>query len=136
MLLKRSLNINKRLLIGPKVCLFSSNNNISAFSDKDYYSTLQISKSATPQQIRASFFALAKKYHPDLNKEQDENSKEIFQKINEAYQILSDEKLKSQYDKMTGNSIATNTSKSVFDAETAKYENEWTKIFNDVFGTK
>ena len=52
---------------------------------KKYYQILQVEKNANSEQIKQSFFKLAKKYHPDTNPSESEKFKEI----NEAYQVLS-----------------------------------------------
>ena len=62
----------------------------------DYYRVLEINKNASQDDIRKSFRTLALKYHPDKNKTI--GSKEIFMKIVEAYEILSDENGKKNYD--------------------------------------
>ncbi|MEN6510928.1 MAG: DnaJ domain-containing protein, partial [Chloroherpetonaceae bacterium] len=56
---------------------------------KDYYKVLGVSKNATLEEIKAAYKELAKKYHPDKNK-QDPKAEEKFKEINEAYQVLSD----------------------------------------------
>ncbi|CAM9149438.1 molecular chaperone DnaJ [Mycoplasma todarodis] len=63
---------------------------------KDYYEVLGVTKSATQQEIKRAFRKLAMKYHPDRNKAEDAEDK--FKEINEAYEILSDEEKRSQYD--------------------------------------
>lgn len=63
----------------------------------NYYEILQITKNASKSEIKKAYHKLSKKYHPDKNKE--ENAKVIFQQVNEAYQILSDEKKREIYDK-------------------------------------
>ncbi|OMJ07042.1 DnaJ-like protein [Smittium culicis] len=62
----------------------------------DLYSTLGVSKNASISDIKKSYYQLAKKYHPDVNKEP--GSKEKFHKIQEAYDTLSDETKRSNYD--------------------------------------
>ena len=62
---------------------------------KDYYSTLGILKNATQDEIKKAFRKLAHKYHPDKNGSGDEAK---FKEINEAYQILKDDKKRKQYD--------------------------------------
>jgi molecular chaperone DnaJ len=64
---------------------------------KDYYEALGVDKSATPEQIKSAYRKLAKQYHPDLN-EGDEQAAQKFKEINEAYQVLGDEKKRQQYD--------------------------------------
>ena len=62
--------------------------------DKDYYKTLGVDKKASQDEIKKAYRKLAHKYHPD-KKDGDE---EKFKEINEAYQTLSDDKKRSQYD--------------------------------------
>jgi curved DNA-binding protein len=62
----------------------------------DYYEVLKISKSATPAEIKKAYRKLARKYHPDVNKDKDAEDK--FKEINAAYEILSDKEKKAQYD--------------------------------------
>lgn len=61
---------------------------------KDYYNMLGIDKSATKEDIKKAFYNLASKYHPD--KKGGDESK--FKEVNEAYQVLSDEKKRKEYD--------------------------------------
>lgn len=65
---------------------------------KDYYETLGISKDASKEDIKKAYKKLAKKYHPDLNKD-DPKAGDKFKEINEAFSVLSDDKAKSQYDR-------------------------------------
>src|SRR4051812_4310930 len=61
---------------------------------KDYYSVLGIDKGASKDDIKKAFYKLAAKYHPD--KKGGDEAK--FKEINEAYQTLSDEKKRKEYD--------------------------------------
>ncbi len=61
---------------------------------KDYYETLGVNKGASKEEIKKAFHKLAHKYHPDKNKGDDSKFKEV----NEAYQVLSDDKKRSSYD--------------------------------------
>lgn len=63
---------------------------------KDYYEVLGISKTATDAEIKSAFRRLAKKYHPDVSKE--ENAAEKFKECQEAYAVLSDPQKRKQYD--------------------------------------
>lgn len=64
---------------------------------RDYYEVLGVAKGASPEEIKKSYRQLARKYHPDVNKEQDAEDK--FKEINEAYEILSDEQKRGMYDR-------------------------------------
>lgn len=67
--------------------------------EKNYYKILEIDKDASPEIIKKAYTTLAKKYHPDL---QDESVKHIYEEklklINEAYEVLSNEEKRKQYD--------------------------------------
>ena len=62
----------------------------------DYYSILDLTNEASSLQIKNQYRKLAKQYHPDRN---DESTEEKMAEINKAYEVLSDEKLKVEYDK-------------------------------------
>ncbi len=64
---------------------------------KDYYSSLGIGRSASHDDVKAAYKKLAKKYHPDLNKD-NKDSEAKFKEINEAYRVLGDEKKRTVYD--------------------------------------
>ena len=63
---------------------------------KSLYDTLEVSPNASSEEIKKSYRRLARKYHPDINKEKE--AEEKFKEINAAYEILSDEKKRKQYD--------------------------------------
>ncbi|KAG7876010.1 hypothetical protein KL938_004944 [Ogataea parapolymorpha] len=63
---------------------------------EDPYKTLGVSQSASASDIKKAYYKLAKKYHPDVNKE--EGAEKKFHQLQEAYDILSDPQKKQQYD--------------------------------------
>lgn len=63
---------------------------------KDPYKTLGVSQSASGSEIKKAYYKLAKKYHPDINKAEDAQKK--FHDLQNAYEILSDETKKQQWD--------------------------------------
>ena len=63
----------------------------------NYYEILEVSPGATQNEIKKSFRHLALKYHPDKNRNSDE-SKQKFVKIVEAYEVLSDDQARKNYD--------------------------------------
>ena len=67
------------------------------FLEKDYYKVLGVSKTASADEIKQAYRKLARKYHPDANKG-DHSAEERFKEISEAYNILSDEKRRKEYD--------------------------------------
>ncbi|TGJ83244.1 hypothetical protein E0Z10_g5510 [Xylaria hypoxylon] len=68
----------------------------STLAVQDPYKTLGVAKSASPSEIKKAYYGLAKKFHPDTNK--DPKAKDKFADVQSAYEILSDPKKKEQYD--------------------------------------
>lgn len=68
---------------------------------KSLYDTLDVSSNASADEIKKAYRRLARKYHPDVNK--DPGAEEKFKEINAAYEILSDEQKRRQYDQYGDN---------------------------------
>lgn len=68
---------------------------------KDYYKILGVDKKSSDDDIKKSYKKLAKKYHPDINKEKDAEKK--FKDISEAYEVLSDKDKRHKYDTLGSN---------------------------------
>ena len=65
-------------------------------SKRDYYEVLGIDKGASKEEIKKAYRKLARKYHPDVNKEPD--AAEKFKEVKEAYEVLNDDNKRAQYD--------------------------------------
>ncbi len=68
-----------------------------ADNKRDYYEVLGVNKGATDDEIKRAYRKLAKKYHPDLNKD-NPDAAEKFKEVGEAYAVLSDKEKRSRYD--------------------------------------
>lgn len=80
------------------ICAAASTRKSSGSSSSpDYYKVLNVRKNATLQEIRSSYRALARKYHPDMNK--GAGAEEKFKEIGAAYEVLSDEEKRSLFDR-------------------------------------
>jgi len=64
----------------------------------DYYEILEIERSASGEEIKKAYRKMAMKYHPDRNEGSSE-AEEMFKRVNEAYQVLSDESKRQLYDR-------------------------------------
>ncbi len=76
-------------------------------TEKDYYRVLQVHEEAEAEVVQAAYRTLSKKYHPDTNKEP--GAEERMKQLNEAYAILSDDSLRSDYDRQRHSSKRSST---------------------------
>src|SRR3954469_17247071 len=64
---------------------------------KDYYATLGVPRTASPDEIQKAYRKLARKYHPDMNPD-DATAKKKFQEVQSAFEVLSDGDKRKKYD--------------------------------------
>lgn len=93
------------------------------------YETLGINKNASSDEIKKAYRRLARQYHPDINKEK--GAEEKFKEINAAYEILSDEKKRAQYDRY-GDSMFGGQSFSDFSRNSGGMDLD--EILKNIFG--
>ena len=65
---------------------------------KDYYEVLGVPRSASEDEIKKAFRKLARKYHPDVNRDDPKTAEAKFKEINEAYEVLSNQENRAKYD--------------------------------------
>ena len=67
-------------------------------SKRDYYEVLGVPRTASDDEIKKAFRKVARKYHPDVNRDNSKEAEEKFKEANEAYEILSNPERRTQYD--------------------------------------
>lgn len=97
---------------------------------RDYYEVLGVDKNASEDEIKSAFRKLAKKYHPDVSKE--ENAAEKFKEAQEAYAVLSDPNKRKQYDQF-GHSAFNNNGAGGFSGFEGFDFGNMSDIFEDIF---
>ncbi|CAF1466002.1 unnamed protein product, partial [Adineta ricciae] len=65
---------------------------------RDYYEVLGVPKTASAKEIKKAYYQLAKQYHPDTTDQKDAATTKKFQEVSEAYEVLSDESKRKNYD--------------------------------------
>lgn len=96
---------------------------------EDFYNILNVSKNASAEEIKKAYRKLAIKWHPDKNKD-DPSAEEQFKKISEAYDVLSDETKRSQYDQFGHAAFNQNGMGS----GRSNFHNDPFDMFNSFFG--
>lgn len=80
---------------------------------RDYYDILGVDKNASQEEIKKAYRGLAKKYHPDVSKE--ENAEAKFKEVQEAYEVLNDEGKRKNYDRFGSAGANSNFNSSGFE---------------------
>lgn len=101
---------------------------------QDYYETLGVKREATPDEIKKAYRKMAMKYHPDHNQGNKE-SEEKFKQVSEAYEVLSDDKKRSIYDKYGFDGMKSQFGPGGFDFNRDfTHAEDLSDIFNNLFG--
>ena len=103
---------------------------MSSAKKRDYYEVLEVSRSATPDEIKKTYRKLAVKFHPDKNPG-DHTAEEKFKELGEAYDVLMDENKRAAYDRYGHAAFAHGTGAS---AGAGGGFHDPFDIFREVFG--
>jgi len=109
-------------------------------SDKrDYYEILGINRNASKDEIKAAYRKLAKKFHPDLNKDNPKLAEEKFKEVSEAYEVLVDDEKRKKYDRYGHAGVTSEFGKEGFTWKDFSHISDLEdifghEIFSDFFG--
>lgn len=106
---------------------------MKVLSKRDYYDVLNISKDATDDEIKSAYRRMAKKYHPDLNPD-DEEAEQRLKEINEAYEVLSDPEKRARYDRFGHAGVDGQSAGGGFNQDFGGFGDIFDDLF-DVFGS-
>jgi len=101
---------------------------------KDYYDTLDVSKNASPEQIKKAYRDLAKKHHPDMNLDNKKEAEEKFKEISEAYEVLMDPQKKQIYDQYGHEGVSPTFGGGGFKWENFTHFDDLQDILGNLFG--
>ncbi|MFP4401476.1 MAG: molecular chaperone DnaJ [Candidatus Woesearchaeota archaeon] len=102
---------------------------------KDYYDILGLSKDASQDEIKKAYKKLAKKYHPDLNKDNTE-AEDKFKEVNEAFAVLGDQKKRDNYDRFGSAEGSSGFGQGGFDySDFEGMSGDFGFDFDDLFGS-
>ncbi|MEO0281848.1 MAG: molecular chaperone DnaJ [candidate division WOR-3 bacterium] len=104
--------------------------------EKDYYKILNVDRNATPDEIKKAYRALAKKYHPDLNKDNKEEAEKNFKEISEAYEVLIDPEKRKLYDTYGYEGVSGQFSQGGFSWQDFSHAEDISDIFKEFFGSR
>ncbi len=105
-------------------------------SKQDYYETLEVSKTASAEEIKKSYHKLAMKYHPDRNAGNAE-AEAKFKEINEAYEVLKDEQKRAAYDRYGHAAFGQGGGANPFDfnfGAAGGFADIFSEVFSDFMG--
>ncbi|XP_019437114.1 PREDICTED: chaperone protein dnaJ GFA2, mitochondrial-like isoform X3 [Lupinus angustifolius] len=123
------VNLKNWLLLGAANTCWGTSRSFhgSAPLAKDFYDVLGVSKNASASEVKKAYYGLAKKLHPDTNKDDPEAEKK-FQEVSLAYEVLKDEEKRQQYDQV-GHDAFVNQQSTGFDGNSGF--NPFEQIFRD-----
>ena len=101
---------------------------------RDYYETLGVTRTSSKEEIKTAYRTLAKKFHPDLNKDNPKLAEEKFKEISEAYEVLIDDNKRIKYDQYGRAGVASDFGKEGFTWRNFSHVSDLEDIFgHDIF---
>lgn len=100
---------------------------------RDYYDVLGVERVATKDDIKRAYRKLAKKYHPDMNKDDPKAAEEKFKEISEAYEVLVDADKRQQYDRFGHAGVDGSFGANGFQWNDFTHYQDISDIFGDFF---
>lgn len=100
-------------------------------ADEDYYSILGVKRDASQDDINKAYRALAKKWHPDVNKAP--NATEMFEKITKAYEVLKDPQKRAAYDRFGAGAVDGNGAAGFNPGNFSGFSEGFGDDFGDIF---
>ncbi|HEY9811411.1 MAG TPA: molecular chaperone DnaJ [Halomicronema sp.] len=99
---------------------------------RDYYEILGVNREADKEEIKRAYRRLARKYHPDVNKE--EGAEDKFKEINRAYEVLSEPEMRSRYDRYGEAGVSSGAAAAGYSDFTEGFADIFESFFNGFSG--
>jgi molecular chaperone DnaJ len=101
---------------------------------RDYYDVLGIPRGASKEQVKDAYRKLARKHHPDMNKDDTKAAEEKFKEISEAYEVLADDDKRAKYDQFGHEGVQGTFRHGGFDWSDFTHFSDISDIFGDLGG--
>ncbi len=102
---------------------------------RDYYEILEISREASPEEVKKAYRRVAMKYHPDRNPDNKMEAEEKFKEASEAYEVLSDERKRAAYDRYGHEGVKSAFGGGGFSWEDFHHYGDFNDIFGDILSS-
>ncbi len=103
-------------------------------TDRDYYQVLGVGRDASADDVKKAYRRLARKYHPDVSRDEPKAAEERFKEVSEAYEVLADSEKRGLYDKYGHAAVRQGFSGGSFSWEDFSHYSDIEDIFGSIFG--